>query len=348
MIPYIKKGALELGHPFLTFLPNCISAVVTENLTGYYGLKIVYPIGAAGWDSFLAGREIYVKPRKMDNDQPFIIRRVKRTAGESVVVEAEHVSSDLANLISGGYDATESDSFIDGLMSNAIGSLFTISCEYTENGEFHGTGKPYRTIKDLLFGKRDSFKTLYGGEAKFDGLSVNIKKARGSLKDFSIDFGVNMTNIVQTSDVRTFPTSVYPYYANSSTLVELPSKVIYTSAEFFSEGYKTEIVNLTSKFSEVPTVEQLEAEALKWISNNVSDGLPDNLKVQFVDVSGRDSSTLDLGDYITVRHPEFNISAQRKVISTTFDPISERYTSIEVGDPIQSLPETLLNLIKGG
>ena len=96
------------------------------------------------------------------------------------------------------------------------------------------------------------------------------------------------------------------------------------------------LVDLTDKFDEEPTKDQLLAEANKYISEYKLGNVTTNTTVSFVEVEENQNkfenfSHVELGDTIQVVHNEMGVNTELRVISTTFDAITEKYTSVELG-----------------
>ena len=51
-----------------------------------------------------------------------------------------------------------------------------------------------------------------------------------------------------------------------------------------------------------------------------------------------------LGDTLTVINPEMEISAKLRVVKTVYDALAGRYKSVDVGDPIDTLADTIIKM----
>lgn len=96
------------------------------------------------------------------------------------------------------------------------------------------------------------------------------------------------------------------------------------------------LVDLTDKFDEEPTKDQLLAEANKYISEYKLGNVTTNTTVSFVEVEENQNkfenfSHVELGDTIQVVHNDVGVNTELRVISTKFDAITEKYTSVELG-----------------
>lgn len=96
------------------------------------------------------------------------------------------------------------------------------------------------------------------------------------------------------------------------------------------------LVDLSDKFDEEPTKEQLLAEANKYISEYKLGNITTNTTVSFVEVNENQNkfknfSHIELGDTVQIIYNDIGINTELRVISTTFDAITEKYKNVELG-----------------
>ena len=96
------------------------------------------------------------------------------------------------------------------------------------------------------------------------------------------------------------------------------------------------LVDLSDKFDEEPTKEQLLAEANKYISEYKLGNITTNTTVSFVEVNENQNkfknfSHIELGDTVQIIYNDIGINTELRVISTSFDAITEKYKNVELG-----------------
>lgn len=97
------------------------------------------------------------------------------------------------------------------------------------------------------------------------------------------------------------------------------------------------MVDLTDKFDdEEPTQQQLLAEANKYISEMKLGNITTSTKVSYIDVienqnKYKNFSHVELGDTVQIIYNDIGVNTELRVISTSFNAITEKYISIELG-----------------
>ncbi len=336
-------------------LADCLSCEVTEEKNGVFTLSMEYPVGGLHWLDIDIGRTIVCKPNQFTREQPFMIKKISKAMGGKIKVNADHIIYDASGIMVTGFNAGNSVLFKQHVASNAVDCPFVFGSDISKAGTYSGVYKAPRNLRSLLFEGKDSFLGLYGGEFSFDRLSIYAHQSRGADRGVSVRYGKNLTALTQTRTAREFATACYPYwYEKDKGYVELTEKVLYYGAIDYSDIYKTIPLDLTDEFEEAPTQSQLREAATAWINANWQSAPPYNIKLSFVELSKTAeyadiaaAEEVQLCDTITVIHPEFNISAKMQVIKTVYDVSKDRYTSVEVGDPIDTLADTILKLTGG-
>ena len=176
-----------------------------------------------------------------------------------------------------------------------------------------------------------------------------------------------MTDLEQEENDTDFYTGVYPFWYSESEngglvtlsandgIVNAPGNYDFVkimpldlSSEDFgkettdSEGYTTTI--------EKPTEAELLAAAQKYIANNKI-GIPKvSLDVSFVMLAQTEEykdfarlETVKLCDTVTVEFEKLGVKTTAKCIKTVYNVLTDKYDSIELGEPKSSLAETVSN-----
>lgn len=136
----------------------------------------------------------------------------------------------------------------------------------------------------------------------------------------------------------------YTWNSSTNLYVEDLSNGVYWLTSPDAEDQNILTLDLTSDFSEVPTVAQLRDRTKKYVSDNKIGQLKESTTVSFVRLS--DSSEYDylsqlenieLGDDVEIINEKLGVHTTLRVITTTFNPITNQYIEIELGEKGGSL-----------
>lgn len=345
MIPILFE---KTENAFLTNgicrLRDAISAVVTEERNGIYELNLQYPVDGANFDLIQCGRIIGVRHDDTNDIQPFDIVSYSRPIDGVVTFHCVHISYRQNGLTVSG---TNINSLADALtlLGNATPSNpFTYETDITSSAYMAAADGIPRTVRQMLGGVEGSILDAYGGEYEWDKFKVILHANRGETKDFTIRYGLNMTDYDEETDYQGTYTSVIPYWTSGDVTVK-GSKV--NSGLVSYNGREICIpLDLSEKFETKPTAAQLKTKAQSMISQA---NLPNqNIKVDFVRLQ-------DLGEYeqfesllqcklcdsIKVVFPRYGMTGTFKIVKTVYDVLLERFEEMELGALQVTLAEAL-------
>ncbi len=349
-------------------LPDAASCTVTEERNGGYEVEMEYPLTGSHFRDIQKRRILYVKPNPYDDPQPFRIYSITKPINGIVTVHAAHLSYDTSGSIVKLFPADA------GSASAAMSYLKNFSVPSTSFTFFTNVGKSGTmsvpkpsSIRSLLGGSDGSILDTFGGEYLFDKWNISLLESRGSNRGVTIRYGKNMTDLEQEENDTDFYTGVYPFWYSESEdgglvtlsandgIVNAPGNYDFVkimpldlSSEDFgkettdSEGYTTTI--------EKPTEAELLAAAQKYIANNKI-GIPKvSLDVSFVMLAQTEEykdfarlETVKLCDTVTVEFEKLGVKTTAKCIKTVYNVLTDKYNSIELGEPKSSLAETVSN-----
>lgn len=349
-------------------LPDAASCTVTEERNGGYEVEMEYPLTGSHFSDIQKRRILYVKPNPYDDPQPFRIYSITKPINGIVTVHAAHLSYDTSGSIVKLFPADA------GSASAAMSYLKNFSVPSTPFTFFTNVGKSGTmsvlkpsSIRSLLGGSDGSILDTFGGEYLFDKWNISLLESRGSNRGVTIRYGKNMTDLEQEENDTDFYTGVYPFWYSESEdgglvtlsandgIVNAPGNYDFVkimpldlSSEDFSkettdsEGYTTTI--------EKPTEAELLAAAQKYIANNKI-GIPKvSLDVSFVMLAQTEEykdfarlETVKLCDTVTVEFEKLGVKTTAKCIKTVYNVLTDKYDSIELGEPKSSLAETVSN-----
>ena len=335
-------------------LIDCISCTVVEERNGIYECDFEYSTNGQYFDEITCGRIIGVEHDESGGIQPFDIVSYSRPINGIVTFHAVHISyRQCALTVSGTNINSLADAFT--MLGNAEPSNpFTYWTDKTSSGYLaSGDGIPH-SVRSILGGMEGSILDAYGGEYEWDTWTVKLWAARGSLKDFTIRYGANMTDYNEDTDYNDTYNSVIPYWvgqdANGDPLIIIGDRQS-SGHSTFNGTDRCIPLDVTDKFDAndgTPTKAQVEAEGLAYLTANNTYLPAQTLKVDFLRLSDFPEYSqfevlqkCKLCDTINVFFPQYNVSGTFKIVKTEYDVLRDRYESLELGTLSISLATAL-------
>lgn len=324
-------------------LNDATSCVVKETLNSEYELEMEYPVNGIHYSDIQLRRIIFAKPNSYDQAQPFRIYSISKPIGGIVTVNAEHISYDMSGLpVRGALEnyAWYVNDVFEHIRNNSVYPCpFTFSSDITEEKKSINLSKP-RSVKAFL-GTDDGLLSLFGGEWEFDRYNAILHKKRGQNRGVSIEYGKNLTDVTQDEACSEMYTAVYPYYYQEDDgLQRLDDDVI----KILDTEYKNVcVLDLSSEFDEMPTQDQLREKAQEYINDNKLGEPKVSLKVSFIKNPEVIEALHDvrLGDTVSVKFIKIGVDTTSRCISYEFNVLTEQYNSIELGEPIKTIVDTM-------
>lgn len=317
-------------------LPDAVSCIVNEERNGAFELQMSYPSFGLHYNEIGYRSIILAKPNPTSQAQPFRVYRITKPMGGLSTVYAQHISYDLSGVVMPPFSANSLDEMIQAIQNDSIpsNSGFTYQTDKSSGAKISSSAPI--SVRSLLGGVRGSILDVYGGEYEFDRYSVKLWKARGADNGVTIRYGKNLTTLEQDANCASVYTAVYPYWYSEGTLVELTEKTIAVDGTF--DFVRILPLDLTSAFDTQPTEEQLRTSAQYYIRDNKV-GVPKvSLEVEFEKLG---TDKVSLCDTVSVIFTAQGISTKAKVVSTTYDVLKEKYSSVEIGDIRTSIADTI-------
>lgn len=355
MIPILyEKDEIAFVSNGLGRLRDCISCVVTEERNGIYECDFEYPVDGVNYDRIQCGRIIAVEHDESNDVQPFDIVGYSRPINGVVTFHAVHISyRQTALTVSGTNINSLADAFT--LLGNAQPSNpFNYWTDKDSTGYMaSGDGVPH-SVRSILGGMEGSILDSYGGEYEWDTWTVKLLASRGSLKNFTIRYGVNLTDYSEDLDYTDTYTSVIPYWkgqdSDGNDLI-IQGDIQSTSYPSFNGSGRCIPLDVTDKFNSedgTPTKAQVEAMGMAHINENQPYLPSQNIKVDFVRISDtpeyaqfKTLQTCKLCDSVKVAFPRYDMEGIFKIVRTEYDVLQDRYTEMELGTLSASLAEAL-------
>ena len=324
-------------------LNDATSCSVKETLNGEYELEMEYPVNGIHYSDIQLRRIILAKPNSYDQTQPFRIYSISKPIGGLVTVNAEHISYDMSGLpVRGAVEhyAWYVNDVFEHIRNNSVYPCpFTFSSDITEEKKDISLSKP-RSVKAFL-GTDEGLLSLFGGEWEFDRYNAILHKERGQNRGVSIEYGKNLTDVTQDEKCSEMYTAVYPYYYQEDDgLQRLDDDVIKILDTTYKNVY---VLDLSREFDEMPTQDQLREKAQEYINDNKLGEPKVSLKVSFIKNPEVIEALHDvrLGDTVSVKFIKIGVDTTSRCISYEFNVLTEQYNSIELGEPIKTIVDTM-------
>lgn len=346
MIPVLHPADSTSWNTFgIGALSDAISCYVTEERNGIFELEMTYPVKGQHYNDLKNGTRkiILAKPNFSDDPQPFRIYQISKPIHGVVTINAQHLCYDLSGYVDDPFTAIGAQSTLLALTANCTPSPcpFTFVSDISDTGNFENT-KPM-SIRALMGGINGSILTHWHGEWSYNGFECRFRANRGTDRGVTIRYGKNLTSIKQNENIAAVYTGIFPFWHNQDTrvVITLPEKVVNAQGSFGFQ--KVCPVDLSDKFEQAPTQEQLRAAAQKYITDN-NIGVPDvSLQLGFVQLD-EVKDRVDLCDTVHVYFDELGVEASAKCVRTEWDVLADRYSEIELGSIRASIAGTIASL----
>ena len=328
-------------------LRDCISCIVTEERNGIYECDFEYPVDGHNYDLIQLGRIIACEHDDTDDIQPFDIVSCTRPLNGVVAFHAVHISYRQSKMVASGTNINSlSDAF--SMLSDAVPSnpFSYVTDQNNATGYMAAAdGKP-KSVRQMLGGVEGSILDTYRGEYKWDKWTVSLLSNRGVARDFTIRYGVDLTDYNEDIDYSESYSSVIPFWSGADELVvgdkQTVTGMTYTGRE------ECVPLDLSDKFESKPTKAQLNTYASSFISSSNCTLPKQSITVSFVRLGDTvNYSALanlykcQLCDTIKVDFPRYNMKGTFKIVKTVYDVLLERFTEMELGTLSTSLAEAL-------
>lgn len=312
-------------------LVDAVKCTVSMKDDAQYELQMVYPVDGEWFSEITQQRIIYAKPCQTDNPQPFRIYRITKPIGGKVTVYARHISYDLIGIPILPFKATSAVNFAAKISQNAVVSspfTFTTNINNSDDFEFF---EP-RSARSLLFGRDDSMQGFYGGEFVFDKFWVRLRKKETVDRGVVIRYGVDLVDAQMEENISETYTGILPYYWNEQESTLIVGTVLTANGSY--SHTKILPVNLYDYILEEEATQQKVNEVGQtWLEENLIGYPKVNLSLSYAQID----QTVRLYDTITVKIEKLGIDVIAKVSETVYDVLRERYSSVTIGDAVESI-----------
>ena len=331
-------------------LRDCIRCEVTEERNGIYECEFEYPVTGQHFEDITCGRIIAVEHDEKGDVQPFDIISYTRPLNGVVTFHAQHISyrqkgiTVIANSSSSGETTRSAFSKIkSGSPSNPFNYYSDMSGQHTM-AAFDLTP---RSARQLLGGIEGSILDAFGGEYEWDKFNVNLWKSRGTEKDYTIRYGVNLLDFQEELDTSEAYNACIPYWKGEDDLV-LADPAMITAGESYNGRINCAPLDLSDKFEEKPTAAQVTAAGQAYMSSNRPYLPSQTITVNFIRLQDSDEyeayadlQKCSLCDSVNVVFPMYGVTGSFKIVKVVWDVLLERYSLMDLGNLHTSLSEAL-------
>lgn len=347
MIPILyERNETAFESNGLARLRDMISCHVLEERNGVYECDFEYPVDGVHFEEIIPGRIIAVTHDESGDVQPFDIVSYSKPINGVATFHAVHISYRQSFLTVTGSNISSLSGALDLLTHASPENPFSYSTDMTSSAYLAGADGTPKTVRQLLGGSEGSILDSYGGEYEWDKFSVRLLANRGQIRDFTIRYGINMTDYKDDSDYFGSFNSCVPYWNGEGGPVI--GNMVDSGLSSYTGADLCVPLDLSDKFESAPTTAELEAEALAYMVEHQTNLPQQNIKVDFLrlqDFSGYEGFEnlleCNLCDTISVVFPKYGMTGTFKIVRTVWDVLESRYTEMELGALQTTLAEAL-------
>lgn len=354
MIPILyPAGETSFTTNGLGRLSDATYCVVKEERNGEYELEMEYPITGIHYSDIQEDRIIYAKPADTANPQPFRIYKTSKPISGIITINAEHISYLLNKIPVMPFTAESCVSAMSQLSARAaFQNPFTFWTDKSVSASY--TLKEPTSIRSILGGEENSLLSVYGkGEYEFDKFEVKLHLNRGQDRGVTLRYGKNITDLTNEVDLSNVYTGIVPFWKGTvneqEMVLTIPDGVVWASGHADDYGSRlAKVVDFSSEWDEMPTVEQLTQRSTKYLNDNEGWKPPQNIKVTPVALwlsdEYKDTAVFErihLCDTVTVVYPQLGVNVKMKVITVEYDVLTEKVKEFELGESSSNLSKTI-------
>ena len=334
-------------------LDEVLECLVIEEQNSIFELEMTYTIYSSNFGNLKNNRVLKVKASDELGEQLFRIYYISNEVNGKIYIKAQHITYDLI------------DNFIEGLTctkSTCEQSFQAMLNKCQFEHKFNGYSDIEHTSTyninrcnalEAILGMKGSLLDTYGNGAKLkrDNYNIYLNKARGSNNGVTIEYSKNIIGYKREIDETGLITCIYPFAKvqrelgeedNVTTIEEtivLPERFI--NSKYINNYPHPKILAVDYSEKEVKDIESLRTQANKYFSETKKDIPNINYKVEFIylhqtleyeELNLKALETVGMGDVVTVIDERIGMNVEASVIKTVFNPLLNRYESIELGN----------------
>lgn len=350
MIPVLYAGtATDFTTNGIGRLTDVITCTVTEERNGAFELEMEIATTSPYFNRIAVGTIIGAVPYKGGTRQAFEVYRISKPQNEKVTVNATHISYRASYIPVTPFVAQGITAALAGLTTNVLETNpFSITSDFTNQTSTLDIVSP-KSLRACLGGTEgsllDTFAGGGAGEFQWDNWNIYFKQHRGKDNGVYLRYGKNITELTHVEDIEDMVTGCLPYWTDADLGVVIYGSVQYSPNAGLYAQNRTVCVDLSDQFQTAPSLLELNAAGLEYITA-ATIGIPnESITLTFVDLSETGEQAVleqvNLCDTVHVVYAPLNITYDAKVIRTVWNVLQDRYDAIEIGNPKSSLAKTL-------
>lgn len=344
MIPILyEKTETAFTSNGLGRLRDCISCVVTEERNGVYELDFQYATTGANYDLIQVGRIVTVTHDDTGDVQPFDIVSFEKPIDNIVTFHCVHISYRLSYMTVTGTNINSLADAFTMFASAEPSNPFSFSTDKASAGYLACMDGTPRTVREVMGGIEGSILDAYGGEWAYDNWNVYLYANRGQYRDFTIRYGVNMTDYKDDTDIQGTYSSCIPYWTDGEKFVVGDRQDNGTTLTGRGECVPLDV---SDKFDSKPTKSAVESMGLSVMSANNTTIPAQTITVSFIRLQDSEEYSqlaplmaCSLCDTINVVYSGTN--ATFKIVKTVWNVLDGKYEEMELGQLSTTLSEAL-------
>ena len=356
LIPLLfEKNARSFNTFGMGFLPKWIKGTpeVIEERNGEYYFQGELPISGLNVDKLAIDRIICCAPAPGKRIQPFRIQDLSKPPdSDTLKVYAPHVSYQLTQTAVRPNSGNNPPTYATA--QAAMNALWN-ACRPSMNGVFtpysdivpsaslpFGNANPL-SVRAALGGVDGSMIDVFGGELEWDGWTVRLLSSRGSVTNKIVRYGANLETLEFETDARPMITAYIGYVKDEADGVTLMGNIVYLPGADAFAYPRMAMIDFTEQFKDSPTLPT--AQQITDLTQAAVNGLTASLPT-FVNITAVPDSLQDvyLCDTVNVVHPGYDFQQSAKIVRTVFDPITERYKQVTVGEMAKLITDTIAEI----
>lgn len=322
-------------------LPDCISAVVSEELNGKYELKIEYPLNGANAEEIAIGKIIAATPNQYRWTDPdaeywkldyFRVYKTTTQLNGVLLVECEHISYILSQQLAPTFSA-----------SSAGEAMTKIKAYYTGDQPFYLTATSTSgaissdkvgTIREALL----QLPEVYGGDLEYTHYEVRFYaggRQRHSTP-WQIRYGANMTDLKMDIDWSDFYTQIRGYWGGTiGNVVEIYSGIGEDVPPLnIDSAYQRVLLLDVSGMGGQQTVASITQKATEWKNARKAEDphyFYPKASITCSPIAEITAQDIYIGDPVSVVVPQYNIVQASRVVAYDWDVLLNRYNKLTIG-----------------
>lgn len=362
-------------------LSDAISCIVHERKNDAYELDLSYPVTGKYFNELKPGRIIFATHDNSQKPQPFDIVSVSSPSRGEVKVVAEHISRRLKGVLTKlnrlWFSTSDTVSlFFNDLNDKTENGYIIGACPFLFHTNITDAKSGYSPKQDAFTSVYDHLMdTQYGllsvehgagtkGEYEFDVFDVHLNKERGTYNGIKMRTGKNVKTLTVDSNNKNVVTGVLAFWhgndpmkgidrtitISGDTASVLDKNDFGSTADILTSGVslpyqKVVPLDLSSKFSYPPTIDQIRQEAQFYLDQQrefyMADSASYSIDLVYNSNNTAELQSADLCDWVMVEDVTLRVQKKLQVTEVWYDTLRNRYTSMSVG----VLPKTFKQLV---